>query len=161
MTVEFSDKAKEKFDHLLTRYPNKRAALLPVLHLAQAEFGGWISPEAIKYIAELLDLTELDVHDTMSFYTMYYNQPMGKFVVEVCHTLSCELMGASTVVDHLENKLGIKMGETTDDGLFSLRKGECLGSCGTAPMMRVNFDYYENLNAEKLDKIIDLLRDKA
>lgn len=161
MTVEFSDKAKEKFDHLLTRYPNKRATLLPALHLAQAEFGGWISPEAIKYIAELLDLTELDVYDTMSFYTMYYSKPMGKFVIEVCHTLSCELMGASTVVEHLEKKLGIKMGETSADGLFSLLKGECLGSCGTAPMMRVNSDYYENLNIEKLDKIIDLLREKA
>lgn len=161
MSLKFSDEAQKKFENLVTRYPNKRAALLPILHLVQEEFGGWISPEAIKYIAELFGLTELDVYDTMSFYTMFYDKKMGKFVIEVCRTLSCEIMGASTVTEYLENKLGIKSGETTADGLFSIRNAECLGSCGTAPMMKVNDDFYENLTTEKLDKIIDLLKQKA
>ena len=158
--VEFSEQAKKEFEDILKRYPTKRAALLPVLYLAQREFGH-ISLRVMEYIAELLDITAADVYDTASFYTMFHLKPIGKYHIQVCHTLSCALMGASNIVDYIKKKLNIEVGETTEDGLFTLSKVECLGSCGTAPVMQINDDYYENLTEEKIDKVLDELREKA
>lgn len=145
---------------IIKRYPEGRqkSALLPVLHLAQAEFGGWLSPETMDYVAEILNLKPIEVYEVASFYTMYNLRPVGKCVLEVCRTGPCMLRGADDIVEYLENKLGIKEGETTPDGMFTLRTVECLASCGTAPMMQVGDHYIENLTNEKLDAVLDDLR---
>lgn len=157
MALEFSQEALAEFNDILTRYPDKRAASMPSLHLAQREFG-YISQEAIDYVARLLDLTPAEITDVATFYTMYYKQPMGKYVIQVCRTLSCAIMGAGSITEHISRRLGIKPGETTEDGLFSLIEVECLGSCGTAPVMRINNEYYEDLTAEKVDGVLDGLK---
>jgi NADH-quinone oxidoreductase subunit E len=156
MATIFSDNALMEFRSILTRYPTKRAALLPTLHLAQREFG-YISSETIEYIASLLELTPAEVWNAVSFYSLFYRKAMGMYVVQVCQTLSCSLFGAQHILDHLVKKLGINPGETTPDKRFSLLKVECLGSCGTAPVMRINYDYYENLTTEKIDALLDSL----
>jgi NADH-quinone oxidoreductase subunit E len=125
--------------------------------LAQKEFGH-ISNEVMKYVASLLSLSPAEVYDTVSFYFMFHTKPVGKNVIYVCHTLSCSIMGAKNIVKHIEDKLGVKVGETTSDGKFTLKKAECLGSCGTAPMMQVNDDYHENLTLEKVDRILESLK---
>lgn len=154
MSVEFSQKTLQEFSGLLERYPTKKAASLPTLYLAQRDFG-YISNEVIEYVSGLLDLTEAEMNNIVSFYTMYYREKMGKHVIQVCHTLSCSLLGAANIVGHLKSKLGISPGETTPDNQFSLIKVECLGACGTAPVMRINDDYYESLTLEKIDELID------
>ncbi len=156
MTVEFNPEAKKEFEWLLTRFPNKQAALIPTLHLAQREFD-WISGDVIEYVAGLLDLTPMYVLDTVTFYTWFKKKPTGKYLIQVCHTLSCSLMGAEHIVEYLKKKLSIGVGETTPDNKFTLVKVECLGSCDTAPMMQVNDDYYENLTPEEIDRILDSL----
>lgn len=145
---------------IIKRYPEGRqkSALLPVLHLAQAEFGGWLSPETMDYVASILDIKPIEVYEVASFYTMYNLRPVGKCVLEVCRTGPCLLRGADDIVAHLENKLGIKDGETTPDGMFTLRTVECLASCGTAPMMQVGDHYMENLSCEKVDQILNDLQ---
>ncbi len=155
--VTFSEAGQRELEALLKRYPNKRASLLMVLHLAQREFG-WISQEVMKYIAERLELPYGDVYDTVSFYTMYHTRPAGKYHIQVCHTLSCALRGARHICKHIEEKLGIKEGEVTEDGKFSFVKVECLGSCGTAPVVQVNDDYHENMTVEKLDQLLKTLK---
>ncbi len=156
MKVEFSDAAKKEFEAILKRYPDKRSATLPTLHLAQREFG-YISPDVMEYVSQLLDLPVGEVMDTTSFYTMFKLKPTGKYHIQVCRTLSCALRGAREIYEHLEEKLGIQEGEVTPDGKFSLMKVECLGSCGTAPVVQINDDYYEGLTIEKLDEILDNL----
>ncbi|MFC1553963.1 NADH-quinone oxidoreductase subunit NuoE [candidate division KSB1 bacterium] len=156
MAFEFKEESLKEFNDIITRYPTKRAALLPALHLAQQDFG-YITTDCIEYIAGLLDLTPAEVNDTLSFYTMYFREEKGKYVIQVCSTLSCSLLGSQDIVDYLKNKLGIKPGETTPDNKFSLLKVECLGSCGTAPVMRINNDYYEDLTKEKIDKLLEEL----
>jgi NADH-quinone oxidoreductase E subunit len=156
MTVEFSPAAKAKFEQYLTRYPIKRAAIMPTLWLAQEEFG-WLSPDVMTYIAALLELPPAFVASVASFYTMYYKRPMGRHHVQVCTNLSCALRGADVIVDCLRTHLGIGVGETTGDGRFSLSEAECLGSCGTAPMMQVNDDYWENLTPERTLEIVERL----
>ena len=156
MAVEFSQETLKEFKGLLKRYPTKMAASLPTLYLAQRDFGH-ITGEIVEYIAQLLDLTPAELHGIVSFYTMLYREEMGKHVIQVCHTLSCSLLGAATIVDQLRDKLGIAPGETTPDKKFSLIKVECLGSCGTAPVMRINNDYYENLTFDRIDEIIEKL----
>jgi NADH-quinone oxidoreductase subunit E len=154
MPVQFSPTTKQKFDNLLPRYPQKRAALLPALWLAQEEFG-YLSPEALEYVAGLLDLSPAYVYGTASFYTMYDLKPVGKYKIEVCRTLSCAMCGAFEIIDHLQNKLGIKPGETTQDGKYTLGTAECLGACGYAPMFQVNGkQYHENLTTAKVDAIL-------
>lgn len=154
--MEFSQNAQTEFDDLLTRYPTKMAATLPTLHLIQKEFG-FVSDEGIEYAAKILEQSVAHVHNTVTFYTMYFRKKMGDNIIEVCSTLSCALCGAKKVAKHLENKFGIKFGETTPDNKFSLLKAECLGSCGTAPVIKINNDYYENIPLEKLDEILDKL----
>jgi len=157
---QFSDASMALVQKIIKRYPEGRqkSALLPVLHLAQAEFGGWLSPETMDYVASILNLKPIEVYEVASFYTMYNLRPVGKCVLEVCRTGPCMLRGSDDIVEYLENKLGIKDGETTPDGMFTLRTVECLASCGTAPMMQVGDHYIENLSCEKLDGILDELQ---
>src|SRR3990167_9628104 len=136
----------------------RRAAILPVLWLAQEQFG-WISPEVMEYVGNLLDLPPVKVYEVVTFYTMFNQKPVGKYHFQVCRTLSCELCGKEEIVEHLKKRLGIKVGETTPDGRFTLSEVECLGSCGTAPMMQVsNQDYHENLTIEKIDQILEKMK---
>ena len=158
MAVEFSEQAEAQFQDLLTRYPNNLAAMLPVLHLAQREFG-WISVEVMDYVASKLDVNPATVLQTATFYTMYNKQPIGKCHIQVCTTLSCAVMGGYALIDHLEEKLGIRLGETTRDGNFTLTEAECLASCGTAPMFQVTYsdgeiEYFENLSPEGVDDVL-------
>jgi len=153
MEVKFSKSAQAEFQKIVEKYPEKRAALLPVLHLAQREFG-WISREVMRYLSELLEIPVTEVLDTATFYTMFKTRPSGKYHIQICGTLSCALRGSRQVYEHLIDKLKIKEGEVTADGKFSLLKVECLGSCGTAPVVQINDDYYEDISIEKLDKIL-------
>ena len=156
MAVEFSPAAKAKFDAIVPRYPIKRAAIMPTLWLAQEEFG-WLSPEVLEYVAGLLELSPAFTASVASFYTMYYKRPVGKHHVQVCTNLSCALVGSDRIVDCLRSRLGIEVGQTTADGRFTLSVVECLASCGTAPMMQVNDDYWENLTPERTLEIVDRL----
>ena len=156
-SVVFSDKVLKEVQEILKRYPDKRSALLPVLNIAQREFG-WISEPAMVYIAGLLELTPPKVFEVVTFYTLLNQKPVGKYLVQVCRTLPCSLVGSGEVVSYLKQNLRIQVGETTPDGLFTLRTVECLASCGTAPMMQINDAYYENLTREKMDRIIEGLK---
>ncbi|MFY9222203.1 MAG: NADH-quinone oxidoreductase subunit NuoE [Blastocatellia bacterium] len=149
----FSPEIEQKIDATINKYPHKRSALLPLIHIAQNE-QGQITEEAIAYIAEKLDLMPVEVYEVVTFYSMYFLDPIGKYNLQVCRTISCMLCGAYDILDHLRNKLGIKNGEVTKDGRFRLTEVECLGSCSTAPAMQVNFDYHENLTTEKVDQIL-------
>jgi NADH-quinone oxidoreductase subunit E len=153
MEVKFSKSVQAEFQKIAGKYPEKRAALLPLLHLAQREFG-WISREVMRYLSELLEIPVTEVLDTATFYTMFKTRPSGKYHIQICGTLSCALRGSRQVYEHLVDKLKIKEGEVTADGKFSLLKVECLGSCGTAPVVQINDDYYEDVSIEKLDKIL-------
>ena len=157
MAVEFSPETFQKFEETVSRYPKKEAAMLPVLYLAQQEFG-YLSPEAIDYVARLMGQSPARVHGVVSFYTMYNMKPIGRHHIQVCRTLSCALGGAEKITDFVKKKLAIELGQTTADGRFTLSEVECLASCGTAPMMQINDDYYENLNEEKVTEILDSLK---
>ncbi|MFZ4784505.1 MAG: NADH-quinone oxidoreductase subunit NuoE [Flavobacteriales bacterium] len=155
--IRFSDETMAVVNKIIKRYPEerKKSALLPVLHLAQAEFDGWLSPKTMDYVAAILDLQSIEVYEVASFYSMFNLKPVGRCLIEVCRTSSCWLMGAEDVVRHIEKKLNITVGETTKDGQFTLKTVECLGSCGTAPMMQVGAEYHENLTLEKVDQLLD------
>jgi NADH-quinone oxidoreductase subunit E len=157
MAVEFSPETLKKFEETVSRYPKKEAAMLPVLYLAQQEFG-YLSPEAIDYIAKLMGQPPARVHGVVSFYTMYNMKPIGRHHIQVCRTLPCALGGAEKITDFIKKKLAIELGQTTADRRFTLSEVECLASCGTAPMMQINDDYYENLNEEKITEILDSLK---
>lgn len=153
MAVQFSTAAEEQFQEIVARYPIRRAAIMPTLWLAQKEFG-YLSLEVMEYVAGLLELTPAFVASVASFYTMYYKEPIGRHHVQVCTNLSCSLVGAEQILACLRKRLGIDVGGTTDDGKFSLSEVECLGSCGTAPMMQVNDDYWEDLTPERTLEIL-------
>lgn len=154
MAYTFTPETQAKFDRLVTRYPQKKAALIPTLWLAQEELG-WLPPEALAHCAQLLDLPPSKAYSVASFYTMFNLKPVGKYKIEVCRTLSCAMCGAFEVIDHLEKKLGIHLGETTPDGKFTLMTQECLASCGTGPMLQINGKrYHENLDPAKLDELL-------
>ncbi len=155
--LKFSDEAMQTVQTLISHYPEAKikSALLPVLHVAQAEFGGWLSPEAMDYVASVLKIKPIEVFEVASFYTMYNLKPVGKCVLEVCQTSSCWLNGAEDIVKYIEKKLNIKVGETTRDGMFTLKVAECLGSCGTAPMLQCGASYHENLTYEKVDALLE------
>ena len=148
---------------IMTRYPEgkHKSALLPILHLAQAESDGWLSAPVMDRVAEILDIQKIEVYEVASFYSMFHLEPVGKCLIEVCRTSSCWLRGAYDIVNHIENKLGIKDGETTPDGKFSLKTVECLGSCGTAPMLQIGEQYHENLTLEKVDELIEENRNRT
>ena len=157
MAVEFSPETVKKFEETVSRYPKKEAAMLPVLYLAQQEFG-YLSPEAIDYVAKLMGQSPAKVHGVVSFYTMYNMKPIGRHHIQVCRTLSCALGGSEKITDFIKKRLAIGLGQTTADGRFTLSEVECLASCGTAPMMQINDDYYESLNEEKVTEILDSLK---
>jgi len=156
MAVEFSEQAKREFQEILKRYPNREAAMLPTLHLAKREFG-YLSVEVMAYLAKLLEVPPAKVYDVLSFYTLFPAQEVGKYVIQVCSGLPCALRGAEEIVEHLKEKLQIDVGQTTPDKKFTLLKVECLGSCGTAPVVQINDQYHEDLTPEKLDRILDSL----
>ena len=160
--VKFSNEALALVNKIIKRYPERKqkSALLPVLHLAQSEFDGWLSVPVMDYVASLLNIKPIEVYEVASFYSMYNLEPVGKCLIEVCQTGPCWLRGSDDIVEHLEKKLGIKNGETTPDGMFTLKTVECLGSCGTAPMLQCGADYYEDLTNEKVDTLIETLKKK-
>lgn len=157
-TTTFSLTAdREKvFDDILSRYPNKMAACIPVLHLCQ-EQNGWVSEDVILYVANRLGLASAHVKGVVTFYTLFNKEPVGKHQVWVCRTLSCALRGADRILDHCEKRLGVQAGGTTKDGKITLRTAECLAACGQAPMIQVDKDFHENLTISDVDKILDTL----
>ena len=156
--LEFPPEARQRFEHLLTRYPNKEAALLPTLHLAQ-EVWGWISPDVVMFVAEQLELTPSTVFGVVSFYNMYNQRPVGKHFLQVCTNLSCMIRGGYDIYYRLHEQLGgVAPGDITPDGKFSLVEVECLGSCGTAPVVQVNNDYHENMSVQKMDELLTKLK---
>jgi len=161
--VEFPSTLTQKFDEILTRYPQNRqkSALLPFLHEVQAVYG-WLSVPAMDKVAEYLNLEPIEVYEVASFYTMYFLKPQGKYVLEVCRTGPCCLVGAEKIIDHISDRLGVKEGEVTSDGLFSWRGVECLAACGYGPVLQIGPEYtfYENLNEQKVDDLIEELRRK-
>ncbi len=155
--IKFTTETEVLMQQIILRYPRGRqkSALLPLLHIAQAESDGWLSVPVMDRVAEILNLQPIEVYEVASFYSMYQLHPIGKCLIEVCRTSSCWLRGANDIVAHIEQKLGIKNGETTSDGKFTLRTVECLGSCGTAPMLQIGEKYYEDLTTEKVDQILE------
>jgi NADH-quinone oxidoreductase subunit E len=160
MAFSLSPEREQQVDEILTRYPERRAALLPVLWLCQRQ-NGWISPEVVDYVAGRLDLSTAIIKGVVTFYTMFFDEPVGDNVVWVCRTLSCDLRGGKAIQDHLEKKLGCTAGHTSSDGKFTLLKAECLAACGQAPMVQINDFYYENLDVALLDRIIDAHAEKG
>jgi NADH-quinone oxidoreductase E subunit len=150
-----------KIDELLTRYPVRQSALLPVLWVVQDQFG-WISLEAMRYVALRIGITPEQVREVVTFYSMFNERPVGKYHLQVCCTTPCMIMGSDDILGHIERRLGVSRGETTPDGVFTVSQVECLGSCGTAPMLQVNrWKYHENLSPESVDALLDELRAKA
>ena len=160
--IQFSNETMARANEIIARYPSdkKKAALIPLLHLAQDEFEGWLSPESMQYVASLLDIQPVEAYETASFYSMFNLQKRGNCMVEVCRTSACWLMGAEDIMRHLENRLGIKMGETTPDGKFTLKAVECLGACGYAPMLQVGDVFHEFLTIEKVDALLAEFREE-
>ena len=158
--IVFSSEKLQKVQEIIARYPEgkQKSALLPVLHLAQEEFGGWLDVLVLDYVASLLQITPIEVYEVATFYTMFNVKPVGKYVLEVCRTGPCMLRGSDEILDYIKEKLQIKEGETTADGLFTLKPAECLGACGYAPMMQLGKFYHENLTKQKVDEIIELCR---
>jgi NADH-quinone oxidoreductase subunit E len=153
MPFALSADRERELTEILTRYPTKMGACIPALHLCQDQ-NGWISPEVIDFVAKRLELPPAHVQGVVTFYTLFNQKPVGKHQVWVCRTLPCALRGAGGVLEHCEKKLGIHAGETTKDGKVTLRTAECLASCGTAPMMQVDKEYFEDLTIEKVDQIL-------
>lgn len=162
MNVKFSDKSLKEVERIIARYPlgKQKSAVIPVLHLAQREFGGWLSTEALDYVASLLNLLPIEVYEVATFYSMYNLKPAGKYTFEVCQTGPCMLNGSDNIIKYIYEKLGIKPGETTSDGMFTLKTVECLGACGYAPMMQLGKNYREHLTKEKIDAIIETCRNR-
>jgi NADH-quinone oxidoreductase subunit E len=161
--MKFSEEKLNKVREIMERYPEgkHKSALIPVLHLAQEENGGWLSAEAMDYVAGLLNLKPIEVYEVATFYSMYNLKPVGKYLFEVCQTGPCMLNGSDGIIDYIKEKLGIGVGETTRDGLFTLKTVECLGACGYAPMMQLGKFFKEHLTREKIDQIVDECRNTA
>ncbi|QQR91639.1 MAG: NAD(P)H-dependent oxidoreductase subunit E [Myxococcales bacterium] len=157
MAFALSEDREKKVEELLSRYPRKRAACLPLLHLCQ-EQQGWINADVVDFVAGRLELSTSQVKGVLTFYTLYHQQPVAPNVVWVCRTLSCELRGAKAVQERLEKKLNCKMGQTSPCGKFTLKKAECLAACGYGPMIQINDKYFEDLTEEKLDAILEEYR---
>jgi NADH-quinone oxidoreductase subunit E len=153
--ASFSAEVEAEIDGHLAKYPVKRSAILPVMFVVQRERGGWLDPPGVAYLAARLGVRVTDIWEVATFYSMINTEPVGKYHLQVCRTLSCAILGAKKITEQCATRLGIKPGETTEDGMFSLSEVECLGSCGTAPMMQIGFDYYENLTPAKVDEVIE------
>jgi len=161
--IKFSDERLNEVAEIITRYPEgkQKSALLPVLHMAQEDFGGWLDVPVMDYVATLLHIEPIEVYEVASFYSMYNLKPVGTYMFEVCQTGPCMLNGSDTIIDYIKQKLNIGVGETTADGLFTLKTVECLGACGYAPMMQLGKHYREHLTKEKVDAIIEECRNAA
>jgi NADH-quinone oxidoreductase E subunit len=156
---KFTEENLKRIDEVLKKYPARKPAVMPVLWIAQ-EQNGWISGEVMKEVALILEMTPEEVLGIVTFYTMYHQKPMGKYHIQVCTNVSCMLKGGYGIFDHVKDKLGLKNMEVSEDMQFSLEEVECMGSCGTAPMIAVNEDYYENLDIDKTNKILESLKNK-
>ncbi len=161
--ISFDDDKLNKVAEIISRYPEgkQKSALLPVLHLAQDTFGGWLDVPVMDYVATLLKIEPIEVYEVASFYSMYNLKPVGKYMFEVCQTGPCMLNGSDNIIDYIKQKLNIGVGETTADGMFTLKTVECLGACGYAPMMQLGKNYREHLTKEKVDAIIEECRNAA
>ncbi|MHA4844029.1 NADH-quinone oxidoreductase subunit NuoE family protein [Flavitalea antarctica] len=161
--VKFSEQQLSKVQEIINRYPagKQKSAVIPLLHMAQEEFGGWLSAESMDYVASLLSIAPIEVYEVATFYSMYNLKPVGKFLFEVCQTGPCMLRGSDDIIAYIKQKLGIGVGETTADGMFTLKTVECLGACGYAPMMQLGKFYREHLTPEKVDQIIEECRSQA
>ena len=160
MNIQFSQEKLATVKELIARYPEgkQKSALIPLLHIAQDTFGGWLDVPVMDYVAELLQINPIEVYEVATFYTMFNMKPVGKYVFEVCRTGPCMLNGSDDIIEYIKEKLSIKEGETTTDGMFTLKPAECLGACGYAPMMQLGKYYREHLTKEKVDQIIDECR---
>ena len=158
--IKFSEEKLNKVKEHIARYPEgkQKSALIPLLHMAQDEFGGWLDVPVMDYVAELLSIEPIEVYEVATFYTMFNMKPVGKYVFEVCRTGPCMLNGSDQIIDYIKEKLNINEGETTEDGMFTLKPAECLGACGYAPMMQLGKFYQEHLTKERVDQIIDECR---
>lgn len=154
-----SEAARGRIQEFIDLYPERRSALLPALHVAQNEVG-WLNRDAMEEVAEILELDWDQVEEVASFYTMYYKQPVGTYVLEVCKTLPCSILGADEIIEYISRKLGIGPGETTADGMFTLFRVECLAACHRAPVMQVNHRYFQDLTTEKVDTLIEAAREQ-
>ena len=152
----FSAEVEAEIDRHLAKYPVMRSAILPLMFIVQRE-RGYLDPPGVSYLAKRLNLRITDIWEVATFYSMIHLKPIGKYHIQICKTLSCKLLGSDKITQYCTEKLGINAGETTPDGRFSLSEVECLGSCGTAPMFQINFDYHENLTREKVTEILDSL----
>lgn len=149
-----SEQTIKKIDEVLKKYPTKRSAVLPSLFLAQEEHGH-LTKEAMALIAKILSIPPVQVYESATFYTMYNKKPVGRHHIQVCTNISCSLLGAEHIFEYISEKIGVSKGQTTSDDKFTLSSVECLGSCGTAPMMQIGDEYYEDLTEEKIDNILD------
>jgi NADH-quinone oxidoreductase subunit E len=158
--IRFSEENLKKVNEIISHYPEgkQKSALLPVLHLAQQQFDNWLDVPVMDYVATLLDIQPIEVYEVATFYSMYNLKPVGKYMFEVCRTGPCMLRGSDDIIAYIGEKLGIKPGETTSDGMFTLKTVECLGACGYAPMMQMGENYREHLTKEKIDAIIEECR---
>jgi NADH-quinone oxidoreductase subunit E len=161
--MKFSEEKLSKVREVIARYPEgkQKSALIPLLHLAQEENNGWLSVEAMDHVAELLQIKPIEVYEVATFYSMYSLKPVGRYLFEVCHTGPCMVNGSDNIIDYIKERLSIKVGETTADGMFTLKTVECLGACGYAPMMQMGKFYKEHLTKEKVDHIINECRQTA
>ena len=161
--VSFSDETLAKVRSLIRRYPEGRqkSALLPILHIAQEEMGGYLSVDIMDYVASLLGINPMEVYEVATFYSMFYLEKMGKYILEVCHTGPCAICGGEEVLQHIKDYLQIETGETTPDGMFTLKEVECLGACGSGPSMQVNTEFYEHMTSKQVEKVIEDLRNKT
>ncbi len=161
--MQFSDKSLAEVQRIISRYPagKQKSAVIPVLHLAQQEFGGWLDVPVMDYVASLLNLSSIEVYEVATFYSMFNLKPVGRHMFEVCQTGPCMVSGCDDIIDYIGEKLGIKPGQTTTDGMFTLKTVECLGACGYAPMMQMGKHYKEHLTKEKVDAIIEECRKNA
>jgi NADH-quinone oxidoreductase subunit E len=152
-----NEAAQKRIAELKDKFPKRRSAILPAMHVVLEEVG-FHNRDIVRQVADLLELSEMEVNETLSFYTYFPREGVGKYHIQVCTNVSCMLLGAEQLLEYLEQKLGIKAGQTTPDGLFTLSVVECLGSCGTAPVMQINQDYHEKLTKAKVDQILDALK---
>ncbi|SHI69979.1 NADH-quinone oxidoreductase subunit E [Cruoricaptor ignavus] len=161
--IAFRPEVLEQVEKIIGRYPEGRqkSALIPLLHIAQKEFGGWLDVPVMDYVADLLQIKPIEVYEVATFYTMFNMKPVGKYVLEVCRTGPCMVRGSDKILEHIKAVLNINDGETTADGMFTLKPAECLGACGYAPMMQLGKFYHENLTTEKVDEILQLCREGA
>lgn len=158
LMTKFTAETKARLDELVSRYPNKKAALIPSLWVAQELYGGWLPEEAMQGVADHLELPAAEVAGVATFYTMFNKEPVGRHRIEICHNVSCMVLGAEELIHHCEQRLGIPAGETTPDGEFTLERVECLGACSNAPAVQIGPKYYENVTFAQIDNLIEGLK---